>query len=103
MNDPYSPLLALAMVAATVGAAILVAQFSTNKMVNAKRYARVSGCIGLAFALAAGILHIGVVHAPSTPDAMGIVEFVAEHPSLIVVFAVALALLLWSLMTRDTA
>jgi hypothetical protein len=84
----YSFCLGVAIVAAAV--ALLLAL--TGRTSAARRAASVS----LGFALAASLIHVTFGHRPGTPAALTPLPFVREHPTLVVVGAISLVLLVWA-------
>jgi hypothetical protein len=94
MPDFYSLLLAaaIALVGAALGAGALF-------RLGALRWrwrdvVRNAALAGLAFGLAAALIHLQIGHRPGTPAELGWSEFFAEHPALAAV-AVAGLLALW--------
>jgi len=93
LSDPYSLLVLLAVAA-------LIAAWAAALL---GRRPRPAGRLGswtvplalaaLVLALAALVVHLATGHRPGTAEAMGGWEFLAEHPALTVVAALAIAAL----------
>jgi hypothetical protein len=93
MSDPYSLLLLLAIAAL---AAAWVAALLGRRLPPAGRIGRWTAPLAfaaLALALASLAVHLATGHRPGTPDAMDAWTFLASHPALAVVAALALAAL----------
>lgn len=99
--DLYSVTLGLALAAAGVSlAAALAARLAISPAKaragrRVSRWARAGAVASLLLGTFSLVFHLLTGHRPGTPEAMGPAELVLEHPSFVLVFALAVVVLVW--------
>lgn len=107
--DLYSPLLAIAMVAA-IPAALLCAstwlrtwwsadERGRTRRLAALRSSRYLGLAGVVLVLVSGLSHVLMGHRPGSASALGTVAFLGEHPAWVIVLFLSVAA---SVFSRDS-
>jgi len=92
LGDVYSPTLAATM-ALLVGTVVCMISARISSSTHLTRLAYIG--IGLAFfALGLSVTsHVALGHGPGTPEALGVIGFIANHPIVPVLLLATLALL----------
>jgi hypothetical protein len=107
--DLYSPLLALALGAATAAVLLSVAarvrtwwgdgERGRSWRRAARRWGLYLGLTGVVFGLASGASHVLLGHRPGSPAALGFVAFWGAHPAWVIALFLGVASLVLSRKT----
>ena len=93
--DVYSPMLALAIVAALVSL--------VSMLVRKRRIGLSAGVVAVLAVAVATVSHVGVGHPPGSASALGFAAFLREHPAVWATAAVAVIGLAGGTLRRPLA